>query len=137
MNYVKWTLDLEDGELKPFDLLGTITIIGDRGQIEDRCTYLDAFFEALVKGIQYIERKPIIEIDTLVEPDDIIFDCTGKNLVINYGKQQATIFNEKKFLKNVKEAIEKLLNTIDDETIATKEAKPILDILRSFLHIIN
>jgi hypothetical protein len=46
MSYIRWFLEKEE-EIDPYDALGTIIIIGDKDQIEDKCTFLDAYFERL------------------------------------------------------------------------------------------
>jgi hypothetical protein len=136
MSYLKWNLDTEE-ELDAYDPLGEIAIIGNQGKLEEKCTYLDAFFEALVQGIQRIKKGEVIEIDPLVEPDDIIFDYTGENLIISYGKQQTTIFDEDQLIKNLQEAVKNLLERLDNAAINAKEKTPKLLALREFLHSIN
>ncbi|MGL5078112.1 MAG: hypothetical protein ACRDBG_20105, partial [Waterburya sp.] len=112
MSYLNWTLDIEDG-IDAYDPLGSITILGDEGKLTEESTYLDAFFEALIKGSQNFEKGKIIEIETLVEPYDIIFDYTGRYLVLNYRNQKTIILDINQFIKDVYNAVKALTETLD------------------------
>ena len=136
MSYVTWTIDEEDG-IDAYDPLGEIKIIGNQGQLEESCTYLDAFLEALVQGIQNIDKGKIIEIDPLVEPDNIKFDYTRENLIISYGKQQVTIFDKNEFVKDIQESVKNLVDILDMAAINAQDKKPKLLILREFLRKMN
>jgi hypothetical protein len=132
MSYIRWLLEREE-EIDPYDALGTIIIAGDEDQIEDRCTFLDAYFEALVLGIQNMEKGKKIEIDPLVEAEDIIFDYTGNNLIISYGKQQATIYNTNKFVEDIHKSVENFLKILDGVPVGANEERPDFEILRKFI----
>lgn len=132
MIYLQWTLDTEDG-IDPYDPLGSIRVTGDEGYIEDKSTYLDGYFEALILGIQSLEKGKIIRIDPFIEPDDIVFDYTSDYLLIEYGKQQAAISNVSQFIENVRESIENLLNVLDNASVGENEKRPDFEILRIFV----
>ncbi len=120
MSYVKWKLDSED-DLDVYDPLGEISIIGDVGNLEDSCTYLDAFLEAFVDGIQLSETGKTIRIDPLVEPDDIIFRFDLDSIHLSYGNQIVIISNQQKFVTDLQESIKKFVETLDE--LALKEGK--------------
>ncbi len=132
MSYLNWNLDTEDG-IDAYDPLGDIIILGDRGKLEEKSTYLDAFFEALIQGSQRFKKGKIVEIDTLVEPDDLVFDYTDKNLVIYYGKQKALILDTNQFVQDVYDAVKTLIETLDKAATEAKEEFPKLKILRNFV----
>ncbi len=132
MGYLNWTLDTEDG-IDAYDPLGHITIMGEQGKLEDKCTFLDAFFEALIEGVQRIEQGKIIEIDTIVEPDDIIFDYTNKHLALTYGNQKTIILNTNKFIQDIYNSVKTLIETLDNAAIKAKQEIPKLIILRNFV----
>lgn len=132
MSYLNWNLDTEDG-IDAYDPLGDIIIIGDRGKLEEKSTYLDAFFEALIQGSQRFKKGKIVEIDTLVEPDDLVFDYTDNNLVIYYGKQKALILDTNQFVQDVYDAVKTLIETLDKAATEAKEEFPKLKILRNFV----
>jgi hypothetical protein len=90
MTYVKFTLD-RDEDANLFDPIGNILILGDDGIIEEKYTYLDAFLEAFVTGIESSNTGNIIKVDPLVEPDDIIFNFKDNTIKLSYGTQSTTI----------------------------------------------
>ena len=132
MSYIKWLLDTEDG-IDAYDLLEEIYIIGDRGKIEDKCIFLDTFFGALVEGVQLIKEGQTNEVDSVDEPDDIIFDYTGDNLVISYGKQKITIKDKDKLAKDLKQSIQELLQVTDCLPVKPGKKKIEFTKLREFI----
>jgi ribosome-associated translation inhibitor RaiA len=132
MSYLNWNLDIED-EIDAYDPLGSIIIMGDRGEIEEKCTYLDAFFEALIEGNQHLEKGKIIEVDTLVEPDNLVLDYTGNCLLLSYGKQEAIILDTEQYVQDVYNAVKSLVEILDSAAIKAKEQKPKLIKLRNFI----
>ena len=130
MSYVKWILDTSDGEgIDPYDPLGTIQINGDVGSIEDNCTYLDGYFEALMFGIQGLKKGEI----NAIEPDEIIFDYTRDYLLISYGEQQATIFNVKKFIQDARQSIKNLLDILSKAPVRKNEVRPDFEVFEEFI----
>ncbi|MGK7885338.1 MAG: hypothetical protein AB4057_12035 [Crocosphaera sp.] len=133
MSYVNWNLDTEE-KLDAYDPLGSIILVGESGKIEEQCTYLDGFFEALIEGVKKIEIGKLITIDPLIEPDDIEFDYRDQlNLKINYGSQQVIITNTTKFTEDFKKAVKDLVKTLDDLAEQAGQKKRKLIRLRSFL----
>ena len=132
ISYVQWTLDLEDG-IDPYDPLGTIKIVGDEGYIEDKCTYLDGYFEAIMLGVESLEKGKTIGIDPFIEPDEIIFNYTNDYLLLGYGKQQAKIINVKKFVTDVCQSIQDLLDVLDNAPVRKNEPRPNFEIFRQFI----
>ena len=130
MSYVKWILDTSDGEgIDPYDPLGTIQINGDVGSIEDNCTYLDGYFEALMFGIQGLKKGEI----NAIEPDEIIFDYTRDYLLISYGEQQATIFNVEKFIQDARQSIKNLLDILSNAPVRKNEVIPDFEVFEEFI----
>ncbi|MBO9997514.1 MAG: hypothetical protein J7641_00680 [Cyanobacteria bacterium SID2] len=132
MRYIEWILDTEDG-LDAYDPLGKIVILGDEGNIEEKSTYLDAFFEALAEGTKCIKPGKIVTIDSWVEPDDIIFDRTSDRLVISYGNWRANILDRVRFLNDLRQAIQELVEQIDELASQEGQEKRKLTKLRNFL----
>lgn len=132
MNYLQWDLDIEEG-IDIFDPLGNLKIIGDEGNIIEDSTYLDAFFEALVEAAQKIKTQTNISVDPIVEPNNLEFNCKKNTIKINYGQQQATIFDKNKFIKDVREAVSELIKILDEQSQQTKQAKRELIKLRNFI----
>ncbi|GEM_PF-1402970 len=133
MSYITWELDVEDG-LDAYDPLGRIVILGDEGKVEEESTYLDAFFEALIEGTQRIEIGKTITVDPLVEPNDIIFKLTYGQLTISYCSFAATILDKVKFSDDLRQAIDKLVNELDDLTFQKGQEKRKLAKLRNYLN---
>lgn len=132
MNYVEWTLDLEE-EIDPRDPLGTIKIMGDEGYIEDKCTYLNNYFEAILLGIQSMKKGQIVSIDPIIEPDCIEFDYTNDFLLLSYAKQQTKVINVEKFISDVQQSICDLLDVLDAAPVREGKTRPNFEILRKFV----
>ena len=132
MNYLQWDLDIEEG-IDIVDPLGNLKIIGDEGNIVEDGTYLDAFFEALVEAAQKIKTETNISVDPIVEPNNLEFNCQKNTIKINYGQQQAIIFDKNKFIKDVGEAVSELLKILDEQSQQTKQPKRKLIKLRNFI----
>ena len=132
MNYLQWDLDIEEG-IDIVDPLGNLKIIGDEGNIVEDGTYLDAFFEALVEAAQKIKTETNIIVDPIVEPNNLEFNCQKNTIKINYGQQQAIIFDKNKFIKDVGEAVSELLKILDEQSQQTKQPKRKLIKLRNFI----
>ena len=133
MNYLKWNLDTEE-DIDPYDPLGNIEILGDEGKLTEEYTYLDAFFEALIEAVKYIEVGKSISIDPMVEPNNLQFDCEKEALKIIYGQQQAIILNKDQFIDDVQKAVKNLLKILDRQSELAKQQKPKLIKLRSYLN---
>lgn len=89
---IKWEFEKIPGvEIDPDDLLGSIKIVGDRGMIEDHCTYLDVWFDGLILGCNNIKVKKFTEYDLMSEPNKLIFEPNKGGLIITYGKSRITI----------------------------------------------
>jgi TATA-box binding protein (TBP) (component of TFIID and TFIIIB) len=132
MNYLQWDLDIEEG-IDIVDPLGNLKIIGDEGNIVEDGTYLDAFFEALVEAAQKIKTETNISVDPIVEPNNLEFNCQKNTIKINYGQQQAIIFDKNKFIRDIREAVSELLIILDEQSQQTKQAKRELIKLRNFI----
>lgn len=130
--YIEWELDVEDG-LDGYDPLGKIVVLGDEGKIEDDCTYLDYFFEALSQGFPKIEVGKTIAFDPIVEPNDIVCECSSDRLKIIYGSQIAIVFNLVDFFNNFREALERFIETIDTLTHQAGQEKRRLFQIREYL----
>lgn len=132
MNYIKWNLDTEDG-IDIVDPVGDLYIIGDKGKLVEKYTYLDSFFEALVEAASSIEAGKSTVVDPIVEPNNIHFELQKKILKITYGEQKATVLNADVFMKDVRQAVEKLLTILDNQSKLQKQPKRKLTKLREYL----
>ncbi|MGB7413982.1 MAG: hypothetical protein WA902_07215 [Thermosynechococcaceae cyanobacterium] len=132
MSYLRWDFDTEY-ELDPDDPLGKIYIIGDEGILKDECTMLDIFLGVIADGIQRIEPGKTIVVDPVIEPDDLIFRAMSNKLSISYGDQTVIIFDQPKFIKDLKESISKLVEIIDDLKLQAGEDKRELTELRNYI----
>ncbi len=134
MTYLIWNLTTEDDPVGSlYDPVGQMKILGDKGIIIENCTNLDAFLEAFIKGIEGLKFKKTITVDPLIEPDDIIFSYQDNVLEIQYGKQEATIFNKLQFVEEVKNAVREIIDILDELALTEKKAKRKLTRLRNFL----
>ena len=130
--YLEWNLDMEEGA-DLYDPVGNIKILGDEGIIGEEYTYLDAFFEAFVEGVERMEVEDVVKVDPLVEPNDIVFICKGSLIEIEYGFQKAIIFNKFQFLAELQNAVAKFLERLDEFANNSKQQNRKLTKLRNFL----
>ena len=79
-----------------------------------------------------MEADKTINIDPLVEPNDIEFDCTSNVLKINYGNQQVTISNPWQFAEDVQKAVEELIEVLDELADKANQSKRKLFKLRQY-----
>ncbi|MEL6500936.1 MAG: hypothetical protein AAFQ23_05975 [Cyanobacteria bacterium J06623_1] len=73
MSYLKWNFDEKNG-IDIVDPTGDLYIIGDEGEVVEKFTNLDVFFEVLVEAAQNVKIGKSIVIDPLVEPNEFHFD---------------------------------------------------------------
>ena len=132
MSYLKWDLDTENG-IDVIDPMGDLYIIGDEGQIVEKFTNLDIFFEALVEAAQSIRIGKSIIVDPIVEPNDLHFNYHNDTLEITYGQQKTTIINADRFIEDIREAVNKLLEILDKQSKLEKQPRRKLTILREYL----
>jgi hypothetical protein len=132
MHYIEWNLNAED-EVDLDDPMGYIKILGDEGIIIEDYTNLDNFFEAFVEGIERMKTEDVVRADPIVEPNDLIFSCKNNLLKIEYGSQKTIILNKSQFVDEVKIAVAKLIEILDEFANRTKQERRKLFKLRSFL----
>ena len=135
MSCIEWNLQLqeENEESNLYDPVGDIKILGDRGFVEEKDTYLDAFFEAFIEGANRMEAENIFSVDPLIEPNDILFHCDNNELEIEYRKQKALILNKNIFLENLQNAVADFLRESDKLAHNSNQPKRKLTKLRNFL----
>ena len=121
MSYLKWNFDEKNG-IDVVDPTGDLYIIGDEGEVVEKFTNLDVFFEVLVEAALNVKIGKSIVIDPLVEPNEFHFDYQDRILQITYGRQQATILDRNKFVQDVHQAVTEILAMLDQQS--EKEQKP-------------
>jgi len=83
---ILFSLDREE-KIDPNDALGDIIISSNNQQISVHSTYLDSWFSALIDGYNSLQKHQNIKIDTIEEPESIIFERLFNGFKISYGKQ--------------------------------------------------
>ena len=131
MSYLKWNLDQKNG-IDIVDPVGDFYIIGDEGEIAEKFTNIDVFFEVLVEGATNIKIGKSVVVDPLIEPNEFHFDYQDRILQITYGRQQATILDRNKFVKDVHEGVTALLEILDRQSAKEQEPKRDLIKLREY-----
>jgi len=131
MSYLKWNLDREE-EIDVVDPTGDFYIIGDEGEIAEKFTNIDVFFEVLVEGAKNIRIGKSVVIDPLIEPNEFHFDYQDRILQITYGRQQATILDRNKFIEDVHQAVTELLEILDRQSAKEQQPKRSLVKLREY-----
>jgi hypothetical protein len=131
MSYLKWNLDRENG-IDTVDPTGDFYIIGDEGEIAEKFTNIDVFFEVLVEGANNIKIGKSVVVDPLIEPNEFHFDYQDRILQITYGRQQATILDRNKFVQDVHEAVTELLELLDRQSAKEQTPKRSLTKLREY-----
>jgi hypothetical protein len=131
MSYLKWNLDQENG-IDLVDPTGDFYIIGDEGEIAEKFTNIDVFFEVLVEGANNIKIGKSVVVDPFVEPNEFHFDYQDRILQITYGRQQTTILNRNKFIEDVYQAVTQLLEILDQQSEKVQQPKRSLPTLRAY-----
>lgn len=131
MSYLKWNIDREKG-IDVADPTGDFYIVGDEGEIAEKFTNIDVFFEVLVEGAENIKIGKSVVIDPLVEPHEFHFDYQDRILQITYGRQQVTILDRNKFVADVHQAVTELLEILDRQSAAEQQPPRKLLKLRSY-----
>lgn len=131
MSYLKWNLDYEKG-IDLVDPTGDFYIIGDEGEIAEKFTNIDVFFEVLVEGANNIKIGKSVVIDPFIEPNEFHFDYQDRILQITYGRQQTTILNRNKFIQDVYQAVTQLLEILDQQSENVQQPKRSLPKLRAY-----
>ncbi len=131
MNYLEWNLHRSD-KADLYDPIGNIQISGDEGIIIKDYIYLDNFFEAFVEGVERMKTEDVVRADTIVEPNDLIFSCKNNLLEIEYGSQKTIILNKYQFIEEVKTAVIKLIEKLDEFADSAKQRRELVK-LRGFL----
>lgn len=131
MSYLKWNLDRTNG-IDTVDPTGDFYIIGDEGEIAEKFTNIDVFFEVLVEGANNIKIGKSVVVDPLIEPNEFHFDYQDRILQITYGRQQVTILDRNKFVQDVHEAVIELLELLDRQSEKSQTPKRSLTKLREY-----
>ena len=131
MSYLKWNLDRQNG-INIIDPTGDFYIIGDEGEIVEKFTNIDVFFEVLVEGANNIKIGKSVVVDPQIEPNEFHFDYQDRILQITYGRQQVTILNRNKFVEDVFEAVTELLSILDQQSEKEQTPKRSLVKLREY-----
>jgi hypothetical protein len=131
MSYLKWNLDQAD-EIDLVDPTGDFYIIGDEGEIAEKFTNIDVFFEVLVEGANNIKIGKSVVVDPFVEPNEFHFDYQDRILQITYGRQQTTILNRNKFIEDLYQAVTELLAILDQQSAKTQQPQRSLSKLRAY-----
>lgn len=120
--YIEWNLYNEES-IDPVDPLGNITINGDKGIIKEQNVFLDTFLEALVEGLNSIETQDISNVDVIDEPDELVFLKNDGRIQIQYGNQNATIFDIKTFDNQLSHVVTNFIHIIDKASESMKKKK--------------
>jgi hypothetical protein len=131
MSYLKWNLDQAD-EIDLVDPTGDFYIIGDEGEIAEKFTNIDVFFEVLVEGANNIKIGKSVVVDPFVEPNEFHFDYQDRILQITYGRQQTTILNRNKFIEDLYQAVTELLAILDQQSAKNQQPQRSLSKLRAY-----
>jgi hypothetical protein len=131
MSYLKWTLDRED-KIDIVAPTGDFYIIGDEGEIAEKFTNIDVFFEVLVEGANNLKIGKSIVVDPLIEPNEFHFDYQDRILQITYGQQQTTILDRQKFIADVYQAVTELLAILDRQSEIELKPRRTLAKLRAY-----
>jgi hypothetical protein len=131
MSYLKWNLDQAD-EIDLIDPTGDFYIIGDEGEIAEKFTNIDVFFEVLVEGANNIKIGKSVVVDPFVEPNEFHFDYQDRILQITYGRQQTTILNRNKFIEDLYQAVTELLAILDQQSAKNQQPQRSLSKLRAY-----
>ncbi|HWM95038.1 MAG TPA: hypothetical protein VN493_30060 [Thermoanaerobaculia bacterium] len=117
---IKLALDREYGRLELDALLGRIEIADGFGIIEARCTYIDSWLDALIRGLQAIRAKSCVVIDLVDEPHALVFEILDGSIMIAYKNMRVSAGSIESFTRSLEAAassfLEMILVDIGNET---------------------
>jgi len=85
---IEWSLDQSE-PIDLVDLLGSIRIVDGHGhEILEQITFLDSWFDGLIRGFIGLASATNVEIDLYDEPHHLTFFTSGDELTLAYGSEQ-------------------------------------------------
>lgn len=134
---IEWEFDkISESKIDPDDLLGSIKLISRDRIIQDTCTYIDVWFDALVEGFYQIESNRSLDYDLQSEPHKLIFEPSEKGLIITYSNSSIRIDSLDEYGYVLFAASQKLLNQIEqflnsDKKMIIKDVLEFVEVYRT------
>jgi len=128
---IYWQLD-EEGGIEPLDPIGEITIANGRTKIQEKFTYLDSWFDALITGIEALKKSQKVAVEIVEEPETITFEPASNGWRLSYGKEWIEFSNIDEFIEAVKLAAAEFLLKV--EPISGSEDNALLKKIHRFVH---
>lgn len=131
---IKWALDEEEG-IDPTNPVGDIAITDGTSRIFAEYTYLDSWFDALVRGVRGVLVGQSLTVNIVEEPQPLVFKPLDQGMQISYQNQSIVIPKNGEFVDVIKETAKDFLAKTSN--VAGFESNDLLTSLRSFKKIID
>lgn len=105
----------EEGALDPESLLGYIAMTDGAEAIKEKNTYIDSWFDALIRGLRAIREERHCVIDLIDEPEPLAFNSSENGLLISYGDTTINAGSIEAYAVTVRSAVSLFLETIREE----------------------
>ena len=112
----------EGGSVDSESLLGHIAIADGRQTVKANYTYIDSWFDALIRGAQAIQEGSRSVIDLIDEPEPLIFELSPEEVSISYGDTTLRVGPFEDFAASLRCAATLFWEAVCEEVDVTSEA---------------
>ena len=124
---ILFTLDPEDG-IDPNDPLGDITLSDNQTTLSVESTYLDSWFDSLIKGFKSLQTNQKIILDLIEEPETLTFEPILDCFKISYGKQTLLFNTLNEFYQPLLLSAQQFLSQLDQNNNKTTTLPNLINI---------
>ena len=124
---ILFTLDPEDG-IDPNDPLGDITLSDNQTTLSVESTYLDSWFDSLIKGFKSLQTNQKITLDLIEEPETLTFEPILDGFKISYGKQTLLFNTLNEFYQPLLLSAQQFLSQLDQNNNKTTTVPNLINI---------
>jgi len=124
---ILFTLDPEDG-IDPNDPLGDITLSDNQTTLSVESTYLDSWFDSLIKGFKSLQTNQKITLDLIEEPETLTFEPILDGFKISYGKQTLLFNTLNEFYQPLLLSAQQFLSQLDQNNNKTTTLPNLINI---------
>ncbi|MFB2836887.1 hypothetical protein [Floridanema evergladense] len=130
---MKIVVNLDESEtIDPIDPIGDIMLTDDTTTIQEKSTYLDSWFDALITGLKTVTQGKNIAVEIVEEPELIVFEPWGEGMRISYGDRTLSISQISEFTEALKLIAEEFLEMCDRPV--EFDSNNLLNVIRNFVN---
>jgi hypothetical protein len=120
---IEWLL-AEEEPIDPENLLGEIILTEGEATILERNTYVDSWLEALITGVNAVQKGKRVTVEILEEPNPLVFEPLNGGMRLSYQNTVIIIDKIENFIRGLRLAAHDLLMKLDKIAGAERQATP-------------